>query len=216
MGAGYRGSLPEGLARPVRALRGRAGRAGTGSPRPARQPAPMIAAMPPPTPRPSARPFRPSMPARHVARSEYSGETEEDDPEDHAAGRQQRDLRRVADGDRVEDEDDRADQRDGQEDDPGGTRGRAPDAVMPRPRRPGDRRPRCTTGADASVTSPRSVRRRRSRRPGTSAPRRSSGNVQKQWTTRTLNPPRRNGPSRRLSMPYSGRSPRSRDTSSRP
>ena len=36
---------------------------------PAMQPAPMIAAIPPPSPSASARPFRSSMPARQVERS---------------------------------------------------------------------------------------------------------------------------------------------------
>ena len=52
------------------------------------------------------------------------------------------------------DEDDRADERDGQEDDARARSGGAPDAVTPRLRRSGGRPPRCTTGAAASARSP--------------------------------------------------------------
>ena len=69
---------------------------------PARQPTPIIAAMPPPTPS-AERPPVPAVDARPPRRPQrVGGEGEEDDPEDHAAGRQQRDLRRVADRDGVE------------------------------------------------------------------------------------------------------------------
>ena len=61
-----------------------------------------------------------------------------------------------------------------------------------------DSRGRFSAAATSRPTSPNAcVEERR-------APRRCDSNVQKQWTTRTLNPPRRNGPSRRLSSPVLG------------
>ena len=183
-----------------------------------------------PAPSATARPFRAVEPGAPGRPGAVGRQGREDDPEDDRARRQQRDLRRVADGDREQDERDRADEGDRQDHDPGRdpreTAMTARSRLRPGPvarrsrrkptRRCGGRPPRCTRAAAASSPRRPRDRARRTRRRGTPAPSSIDSNVQKQWTTRILNPPRRNGPSRRLHGPYSGRSPRRRETSSRP
>ena len=84
---------------------------------PATQPAPMMTAIPPPTPSASACPLRPSIPACQSDAQRVDRQRDEDDPEHGATGRQERDLIRVADGDRVEREEQRPDEGHSEEDD---------------------------------------------------------------------------------------------------
>ncbi len=86
---------------------------------PATQPAPMMTAIPPPTASASARPAPPVDPGPPDRAQRVGGQGDEDDPEHREAGGQERDLVRVADGDRVEREQQRADEGHGQEDDAG-------------------------------------------------------------------------------------------------
>ena len=81
---------------------------------PATQPAPMMTAIPPPTPSASAVPLRGFL----VDRAE-GGMGVDDDAEHRETGRRERSLVRVADGDRVEREQQRTDEGHGQEDDAG-------------------------------------------------------------------------------------------------
>ena len=88
----------------------------------------------------------------------------ERDPQHDRAGRQERDLRRIADGDGVQHVGDRADQRDREEDHEPGEMPREPDderqdvgslgVTAQPPRRCGGRPPRCRTGVVGSSRAP--------------------------------------------------------------
>ena len=67
----------------------------------AKQPAAISAASPPTIAWPNARASRPATLERHVARAPTAAIAREDEPEDDGARRQERDLARVADRERV-------------------------------------------------------------------------------------------------------------------